>query len=139
MRHTTQPIQQMHLDHVTSLPPGFELLGSTAKCPVHGMLLKYPEDAPQYAGLISQEDRNIAPTLPKSDLLSRTHIITVQGHPEFTSSIVSRIIDAREASGRMNETVVAEGRANMARSHEGIGLVGRAIWRVLGVETETDK
>jgi len=128
-------MQQMHLDHVASLPPGFELLGSTTKCPVHGMLLKYPEDAPRYyAGRIPRGE-GVVPPLSKSDILSRTHILTVQGHPEFTRSIVARIIDAREASGKMNQTVVAEGRANMGRPHEGIGVIGRAIWRVLGVET----
>lgn len=35
-----QNIHQMHRDNVPSVPEGFELLGSTDKCPVHG-IVKY--------------------------------------------------------------------------------------------------
>lgn len=41
----------MHRDNVPSLPEGFELLGSTAKCPVHGMVRYAPGVDPSKASL----------------------------------------------------------------------------------------
>ena len=64
------------------------------------------------------------------------HILTVQGHPEFTADIVSAIIDVRERNGAMSAEVVKDGRERAVQPHEGLGKIGRAIWRVLGVDAE---
>ena len=127
----------MHLDHVPTVPPGCLLLASTAKCPVHGFILPYPDSASpghRYPWTDVEHTENSPPLPPDADVFRNVHIFTVQGHPEFVEAIVSHIIDSREASGRMNPDTVSLGRANMGRPHDGIGLVGRAIWRVLGVE-----
>ncbi|KAH8110957.1 class I glutamine amidotransferase-like protein [Phellopilus nigrolimitatus] len=110
-------IQQMHRDHVPAVPPSFHSLGSTPISPVHGLVLPYVSGPPSKIS----DPANI-------------HILTVQGHPEFTSDIVNAIIDVREKSGAMSAEVVQDGRLRAGREHEGIGAVGRAIWRVLGVD-----
>lgn len=51
----------MHRDNVPSLPEGFELLGSTDKCPVHGMV------------------RYVDGTLPSEASFDKISIITLQG------------------------------------------------------------
>lgn len=104
-----QSIQQMHRDHVPEVPASFSNLGSSATCAVQGLIRRYPNT---------------------SDI----HILTVQGHPEFTSDIVEAIIDAREASGAMSKEVVEDGRRRAVVEHDGIGAIGRAMWRVLGVD-----
>lgn len=98
----------MHRDHVPDVPPSFENLGSSPICAVQGLVRRYPGS-------------------------NEIHILTVQGHPEFTSDIVNAIIDAREATGVMTPEVVKEGRVRAVREHDGIGAIGRAVWRVLGV------
>lgn len=105
----------MHRDHVPIAPPSFHLLGSTPVCPNQGMIKVYSDSKP-----ISNP--------------SNIHILTVQGHPEFTSDIVNSIIDVRERNGAMSADVVKDGRERAVKSHEGIGKIGRAIWRVLGVD-----
>ena len=60
--------------------------------------------------------------------------MTVQGHPEFTADIVNAIIDVREKLGVMSEEDVKEGRGRAGRHHEGYGIIGHTIWRVLGVD-----
>ncbi|THH07008.1 hypothetical protein EW145_g3685 [Phellinidium pouzarii] len=113
-------IQQMHRDHVPYVPPSFLSLGSSPVSPVQGLIRPYSSEPPNKIA----DPANI-------------HIFTVQGHPEFTADIVNAIINAREKSGAMSTEVVQDGRSRAARKHEGIGAIGRAIWRVLGVGTPT--
>ncbi|KAG9086238.1 hypothetical protein FS749_003792 [Ceratobasidium sp. UAMH 11750] len=109
-------VQQMHRDHVpaTSIPPNFQIIGSTPGCENQGMVLRYPGSS-------------------NLDGLQGIHILTIQGHPEFHESIVSKVIDARELSGVMSPAVVADGRERAARQHDGIEVVGRVMWGILGV------
>jgi GMP synthase-like glutamine amidotransferase len=106
----------MHRDHVpvTSVPPNFEIIGTTAACANQGMVLRYPGSSPS-AGL------------------QGIHVLTIQGHPEFHESIVSKIIDARALSGVMSPAVVVDGRERAVRQHDGVEIAGRAMWGVLGV------
>ncbi|EJD07897.1 class I glutamine amidotransferase-like protein [Fomitiporia mediterranea MF3/22] len=113
------PIQQMHRDHVPAVMPSFHLLGSTAVSPVQGLVRLYPNSS-------------LVPGLRPEDV----HILTVQGHPEFTSDIVDAIIDVREQNGAMNADVVREGRDRSKRAHEGTGIIGRAFWRILCANTK---
>ena len=132
-----QPIQQMHRDHVPYVPPGFLLLGSSPAAPVQGLIRLYPNSPPSATSVPSstatprsETDFDAAADAAKP---GRIHIFTVQGHPEFTGEIVNAIIDAREHSGVMSADAVRQGREHAFRNHEGIGAIGRAIWRVLGV------
>lgn len=104
----------MHRDHVpsTSIPPKFDIIGSTPACANQGMVLRYP-DTPGLRGI---------------------HVLTVQGHPEFHESIVSKVIDSRELSGVMSPEVVADGRERAVRQHDGIDVIGRVMWGILGVD-----
>lgn len=111
----------MHRDHVPLVPHGFHNLGSSPTSPIQGLVRLYPSSM--------SSDPAAAATEP-----ARMHILTVQGHPEFTGDIVSAIIDAREKSGAMSADAVQAGRERAFLDHEGIGAIGRAIWRVLGVD-----
>ena len=113
----------MHRDHVPAIPPYFHLLGFSPITPVHGMVRLYG----------NANIANADPVRVASDPTA-IHILTVQGHPEFTAEIVSVMVDARGRSGAMSAEVVQESQARAYRGHEGIGAVGRAIWRVLGVD-----
>ena len=98
----------MHRDIVPDVPPSFENIGSSPVCAVQGLVKRYPNS-------------------------SEIHILTVQGHPEFTADIVQAIIDVREKSGAMDENTVKDGRRRAIIEHDGIGAIVRAMWRVLGV------
>ncbi|KAI5117618.1 hypothetical protein M0805_001218 [Coniferiporia weirii] len=144
---STIAIQQMHRDHVPALPPSFLLLCSTPITPVHGMVRLYPPStglSPSPPSSPTPPPSSAAPTTSPSPPIppppppinpSQIHILTVQGHPEFTPDIVHAIVDARSRpGGPMDAAVAREGRERAERPHEGIGAVGRAIWRVLGVQ-----
>ncbi|KAJ1305199.1 hypothetical protein OPQ81_000229 [Rhizoctonia solani] len=109
-------IHQIHRDHVpeTHIPPGFEIIGSTPACANQGMILRYPDarDKIDYEGI---------------------HVFTVQGHPEFHESIVSKLVDVRELSGVLNPSVVAEARKRASLQHDGISVIGPVMWGILGV------
>ncbi|KAK4688751.1 NEDD8-activating enzyme E1, partial [Tremellales sp. Uapishka_1] len=106
-------VEQMHRDYVPSVPPSFHLLLTTPKYPVHSMYLPHPASTP-------------------SKPLAR--IFSIQGHPEFTPSIVSHMIDARSASGLFDAPTTKEARRRCGGKDgtggEGFGRVGWAIWRV---------
>jgi len=125
-------IQQMHRDHVPTSPPNAHLLGSTDLTPNQGMVMFDPASAPTPENLASD-----APNIP----LTSIHVLTVQGHPEFTPSIVSMTIDAR--AGIFGEALTNDGRSRAAgipgKHHpdglacDGVGRIGKAMWGVLGV------
>ncbi|KAG8950407.1 hypothetical protein FRC03_012861 [Tulasnella sp. 419] len=106
-------IQQMHRDHVPNLPPSFKLLASSIDSPNQGMISEYSDQGDDLKGI---------------------HIFTVQGHPEFSPDIVHKIIDTRELSGVMDSETVKEGRRRADERDEGTGRIGKAIWKVLGVD-----
>ncbi|KAK4048114.1 hypothetical protein OIV83_004984 [Microbotryomycetes sp. JL201] len=103
-------VHQMHRDHVPTLPPGFELLGSTKDCDIHGMV--------RYNGA--------------GKSLDDIDIITLQGHPEFTADIVNKIIDAREQGQVISAQVAAQSREFAAERDEGVEI-GRLFLKMLHV------
>jgi len=110
-------IEEMHRDHVPTCPPSFALLGSTRVTPNQGMLALYPDAA--------------SPPQPTD-----VHILTLQGHPEFTRRIVDKIVAARASTGVLSADVVEDANRRAGWRNDGVSVVGRAIWRVLGVGWE---
>jgi len=111
-----QNIQQMHRDHVPSVPPSFHLLGSTSVSRNQGMV--------QFSDLDAH-------TSEADGLIPPIHILTLQGHPEFTTGIVQEIIRKRGKSGVMNRDTVENGLIRANDRNDGDGIIGRAIWEVL--------
>lgn len=120
----------MHRDHVPTCPPSAHLLGSTDVTPNHGMVVFDDTSAPLPADLAS---------VP----LTSIHVLTVQGHPEYTASFMNMLLDARV--GLLGEKLVNEAhtRAGGIPGREeyhldglacdGVGRIGKTIWGVLGV------
>ncbi|TFY80860.1 hypothetical protein EWM64_g3151 [Hericium alpestre] len=111
----TLNIQQMHRDHVPTVPPSFHLLGSTTVTPVQAMV--------RFAG---------PPSPPSADEpLPPIQILTVQGHPEFTKEIVDKLVDVRSASGLFDQAMAEDAKRRGSWRNDGVPVVGKAIWEVL--------
>ncbi|KZV76895.1 class I glutamine amidotransferase-like protein [Peniophora sp. CONT] len=107
-------IQEMHRDHVPSLPPAFHLLGSTDVSKNQGMVrfaYKAPEPGP-------------------TEALPPIHIFTVQGHPEFTKEIVHELVEARSKSGILDTKTADQARKRAEWRNDGVHI-GRVIWAIL--------
>ncbi len=72
-----------------------------------------------------------AHTSEADGLIPPIHILTLQGHPEFTTGIVQEIIRKRGKSGVMNRDTVENGLIRANDRNDGDGIIGRAIWEVL--------
>jgi len=107
-------IQQMHRDHVPTVLPGFELLGSTDACHNHGMVKYVPDPSGRLAKL--------------SDI----QILTVQGHPEFTKSIVSKVVKFRTDKGIFTPDFARDVINRNGMRNDGVEVIAGAIWRILG-------
>ncbi|GAA5899679.1 putative amidotransferase [Sporobolomyces salmoneus] len=105
-------VHQMHQDHVPTLPEGFESLGSTEICPIHGMV------------------KFVDPEGPKT--LENVSIITLQGHPEFNAMIVNEVIEVRERKGVFSKEF-AEASREDANQHDDGTLLGWKLLEVLGI------
>jgi len=101
----------MHRDHVPSVPQGFENLGSTDVSVVQG-LVKF--------------------NTPTDRTVDKLHIFTVQGHPEFTEPIVSKVVDARSKSGAMDAATTEDAIRRKDWRNDGY-VVASVIWKMLGV------
>ncbi|SCZ97184.1 BZ3500_MvSof-1268-A1-R1_Chr4-2g07045 [Microbotryum saponariae] len=110
-----QAIHQMHRDHVPSLPSGFELLGSTPMCSIHGMV-KYFSSAPS----------------PPSANLGDIEVLTLQGHPEFSPDIVLKVIEVRAERGVFDPEMAEKSRAHARESDEGV-RIGEVVLRIIGL------
>jgi hypothetical protein len=64
-------------------------------------------------------------------LATETHILTVQGHPEFTGPIVEKIVGVREERGILDAARATKARADAHLDHDGKGSIGKAIWGVI--------
>lgn len=111
-----QDIQQMHRDHVPVVPLPLHLIGSTTITENQGMVLFSDPNTP----------------LPTPDVpVPPIHILTLQGHPEFTGEIVKEIIKVRSESGAMDKETAENASLRADWHNDGVGLIGQAIWRVL--------
>jgi hypothetical protein len=68
-----------------------------------------------------------------SSSLDNIHVLTVQGHPEFTKSISSMVIEARQRQGIIDETTAEDGRRRADWRNDGVAVFGQVFWKVLGV------
>lgn len=73
---------------------------------------------------------------PSGQLASLTdiQILTVQGHPEFTKNIVRKMINVRAASGVIPLEVAEDARRRSEWRNDGVDVIGRAFWKILGVD-----
>ncbi|KAN0061781.1 hypothetical protein ACQY0O_005774 [Thecaphora frezii] len=136
-------IQQVHRDHVTSLPTfqgqQFTNLASSDISKIQGTAYRYPTEAPPLASSagtsaylafdISDEGTSSSGPSPPRSL----HILTFQGHPEFDTEIVSLILKIRTELGIFSQDVAEHFLVNAQKQHDGLRL-GRVIWAMLGVE-----
>ncbi|EKM78971.1 hypothetical protein AGABI1DRAFT_114498 [Agaricus bisporus var. burnettii JB137-S8] len=147
-------LQQIHQDHVPlpSLSNHFStgsiyLLGSSIRTPNQSFVQLY------------ERCKECELRGKCHDIHQHIRILTFQGHPEFTDSIVTGLVRKWVKSGRIEEhdARVYYGKENtpahlMDKSdpepiwpyeYDGINVVGRAFWKVFGVKyddvTEMDK
>jgi GMP synthase-like glutamine amidotransferase len=110
-------IQQMHRDHVPSAPSSsFHILASTPLTPNQGMVRFLPS-IPQSTPLPSH-----TATLPP------IQILTLQGHPEFTESIVSSIVEQRAASGVIDAEAAKDSERRRFWKTDSLDVIGKVIW-----------
>jgi len=69
---------------------------------------------------------------PSNFHLTDIHILTSQGHPEFTESIMRKIICVRREL--LGTELADDGESRANNQTDGITIVGKAIWGVMGVE-----
>ena len=105
-------IQQMHRDHVPTIPPSFHLLGSSPISHNQGMV-RFSSEA--------------NPSTP----LPPIQIITTQGHPEFNESIVTAIIEQRLQSNSISQEAAADAETRRFWKTDGVDVIGKAIWEVI--------
>ncbi|GAA5964102.1 hypothetical protein JCM3765_000904 [Sporobolomyces pararoseus] len=105
-------VHQMHQDHVPELPEGFESLGSTDICPIHGMVKFVDSDGPK--------------------TLENVSILTLQGHPEFNAKIVNEVIEIREKKGVFSKEFADASRED-ANQHDDGTQIGWKLLEILGV------
>ncbi|KAJ8487782.1 hypothetical protein ONZ51_g3971 [Trametes cubensis] len=118
LRYCIQNLEQMHRDHVPSVPPNFHLLGSTSVSPNQGMVQLYPDASPD----------SVSP--------SDVHIFTVQGHPEFHKKITEEIVKARHATGVLSNELVDDYQRRADWRNDGPGVVGKTLWNILRASRE---
>ena len=105
-------IQQMHRDHVPTVPPSFHLLGSSPTSHNQGMV---------------RFSSRANPSTP----LPPIQIITIQGHPEFNEPIVTAITEQQVQSGSISQEAAADAGTRRFWKTDGVDVVGKAIWEVL--------
>jgi GMP synthase-like glutamine amidotransferase len=71
-----------------------------------------------------------SPICAVQGMYSPLHLITVQGHPEFTDEIVSEILGSRLRMGIFTEDEYQEAMSRVRDHHDGIA-VGAAFLRFL--------
>ncbi|KAI6000854.1 class I glutamine amidotransferase-like protein [Pisolithus albus] len=125
-------VQQLHRDHVPTVPSGCHLLGSTAITPNHGFVM-FDSNSTLSAESLDSESLSVP--------LTSIRIFTVQGHPEFTPITVHAVLDARAKI--LGEVLTREARTRAdglpgkprsdGRACDGVSVVGKTIWGILGV------
>lgn len=110
----------MHRDHVPEVPKSCILLASTPTSQNQGYI-RFPPSVVPPSSITPQSIKDI-------------QIFTVQGHPEFTKSIVSKLVEAREEKGIIDKPTAEDSRRRADWRNDGISVIGKVMWKILGVE-----
>lgn len=70
---------------------------------------------------------------PESQGLKDIQIFTLQGHPEFDKGIVSGLVETRLSTGIFDAGLAADVKKREDWRNDGVSVLGKAIWTVLGV------
>lgn len=152
-----QTIQEVHQDHVPCVPQGCHLLASTDISMNQGIVSVIGTDysfAPTSFCLAESPSILTTPSLlqpisirstdgPNPSPLTITcmtqiHILTVQGHPEFTRPIISKLVDdVLLKQGLITDALKADiDERNKALGDRIAGdgdIIGRIFWKILGI------
>ena len=116
---------EMHQDHVPIVPPGFHLLGSTSGCYNQGMVRFRPDATAVMRSLKERKNWGLD--------LKDIQILTMQGHPEYVEGIVSLEFVWFLETGAVGEEAVRDAESRMCLRHDGVEVVGKAFWGMLGI------
>lgn len=141
-------LEQVHRDIVTDLPPDldgeeFLNLASTPKCKVQGLALRYMTEAPPLpgkAGTSAYMAFDVDDHIPSSGPapVRSLHILTTQGHPEFTPELVALLASSKTEMGTASAETIAEFTATANKPHDGTA-VGVIFLAMLGYEPARDE
>ena len=62
--------------------------------------------------------------------IPRIHILTLQGHPEFTAEMMKMIIGVRSQKGVIDKDIAEDGLKHADDRNDGV-RIARVIWKVL--------
>jgi len=113
----------MHRDHVSKAPPNVEILASSALTPNQGMVRFLHPSIP-----IEDSPWNSESSTPTN---SDIQILTLQGHPEFTESVVSCIVEQRSATGVIDAATAQDAEQRRWVKTDGVDIVGRLVWAAI--------
>jgi hypothetical protein len=80
-------------------------------------------------GMVQFSDPDARIPVPGGSI-PQIHILTLQGHPEFTAGIVKKVIRARSESGVMDKDTAKDGLDRAEDRNDGVDIA-RVIWEVL--------
>ena len=69
---------------------------------------------------------------------SNVQILALQGHPEFYDELMLHLISTFENDGEVSADAAEQAKARAVLIHDGDGVIGRAVWRVLGAVDSKD-
>lgn len=129
---------------MTKVPPPFEdaefsVLASTENTPVQGLVLRYVTEAPplpSLAGTSAYVAFDVDDFCSKSAgpmPVRNAHILTFQGHPEFTKEIEVQQLQDMADKGLINADTASEASAKTSDNRDSIH-VGTILLAMLGVE-----
>lgn len=80
-------------------------------------------------GMVQFSDPDARIPIPNGSM-PQIHILTLQGHPEFTAEIVKMIIGVRSQKGVMGKDTAEDGLKHADDRNDGINIA-RVVWKVL--------
>ena len=145
--HFGQALEQAHMDYVSEIPPPVEgdewqSLGGNEKCPIQGLTLHYPTEAPPLPSSVKTstyvafdvEDNVTGASGPMP--VRSVHVLTLQGHPEYNASVMQDVLSFVHASGLINEKEFHDGQVRANEKQQNLETA-KILLGMLGMEPAT--
>ncbi|KAK0620484.1 class I glutamine amidotransferase-like protein [Immersiella caudata] len=130
--HRSEAGWEVSVTETTLTPAGQSLFGGRKTLKIQQMHRDQAFGLPPSATLLAS-----TPLCPNHGFLIPLRLITVQGHPEFTSDIMQEILETRHATGLFSDEVYQSGMARRSDDHDGV-LMARAFLKFLRETQETE-
>ena len=120
----------------------WQSLGGNEKCPIQGLTLRYPTEAPplpssvKSSSYVAFDVEDVVTGASGPMPVRSAHVLTLQGHPEYNAAVMRDLLSHLRETGTVNETDYESALSSINEEQRNLDTA-KILLAMLGMEPAT--